>query len=184
MNEIQRYLKCPIRTTYILSTTWRQCAARQWLSGKSAWLAMDKREFKSRMAHIFNITPVILILRYIIQLIKSLLDFRKLKLRPYLHPILTKLANLTDPYDIWVRVCNKIQVYYIDWLIDSSRYILQEQDNLTSRSINGANSYSHKLKLTNMADCKLINQVSKIIQAYEYYYAILYIDYNKFIPLD
>ena len=26
------------------STTWSQYAARQWLNGQSAWLAMDKRE--------------------------------------------------------------------------------------------------------------------------------------------
>ena len=60
VNAIQRYLKCAIGTTYILNTTWRQCAAWQWLSGQSVWLAMDKREFKFRKAHIFNITLVTL----------------------------------------------------------------------------------------------------------------------------
>ena len=40
----------------ILSTTWSQNDVREWLSGQSAWLAMDIRRFKTGKTQIFFIT--------------------------------------------------------------------------------------------------------------------------------
>ena len=40
----------------ILSTTWSQSAARQWLNGQRAWLAMDKRKFKTGKAQIIFVS--------------------------------------------------------------------------------------------------------------------------------